>query len=32
VGAPNVRAIDLYRRLGFERLRNLKLRQVSRTG
>jgi GNAT superfamily N-acetyltransferase len=31
VGAPNTRAIDLYRRLGFERLRNLMLRRISRT-
>jgi ribosomal protein S18 acetylase RimI-like enzyme len=32
VGASNSRAIDLYERLGFKRLRNLMLRRISRTG
>jgi predicted GNAT family acetyltransferase len=31
VGAPNSRAIELYVRLGFERVRNLMLRRISRT-
>jgi ribosomal protein S18 acetylase RimI-like enzyme len=31
VGAPNTRAIELYGRLGFERVRNLMLRRISRT-
>jgi ribosomal protein S18 acetylase RimI-like enzyme len=31
VGAPNSRAIELYGRLGFERVRNLMLRRISRT-
>jgi ribosomal protein S18 acetylase RimI-like enzyme len=30
VGAPNTRAIALYQRLGFERVRNLMLRRISR--
>jgi GNAT superfamily N-acetyltransferase len=32
VGASNSRAIELYERLGFKRLRNLMLRRISRTG
>ncbi len=31
VGAPNTRAIELYGRLGFLRMRNLMLRRISRT-
>jgi ribosomal protein S18 acetylase RimI-like enzyme len=31
VGAPNSRAIELYGRLGFQRMRNLMLRRISRT-
>jgi hypothetical protein len=31
VSAPNVRAIELYGRLGFQRVRNLMLRRISRT-
>jgi ribosomal protein S18 acetylase RimI-like enzyme len=31
VGAPNTRAIELYGRLGFVRVRNLMLRRISRT-
>ena len=32
VGAPNTRAIELYERLGFLRIRNLMLRRISRIG